>query len=129
MSKVLFINHSSIGHMNTLLTIALQMKAEGHEVSFLVPGMDKEGEPPFQMLKTAKAVPATIAANGIEVAVLKPPAMVIPGSLALPLTRGYGELLLVMEVFSEGIVSYARQILIHLEQTKPDVILTDFAFF
>ncbi len=41
MSKVLFLNQPTIGHLNTLLTIALQMRENGHQVHFLVPSVDE----------------------------------------------------------------------------------------
>lgn len=36
MSKILFLSHPTIGHLNTLLSIAIQMKEDGHDVRFLV---------------------------------------------------------------------------------------------
>lgn len=34
MSRILFLNQPTVGHLNTLLTIALQMQADGHTVHF-----------------------------------------------------------------------------------------------
>lgn len=39
MVKALFLTHPTIGHLNTLLTIALKMREDGHQVHFLVPGL------------------------------------------------------------------------------------------
>jgi UDP:flavonoid glycosyltransferase YjiC (YdhE family) len=65
MSKVLFLNQPSTGHMNVLLTIALQMRDEGHRVSFLVPGTRMNIVPDIDILKSGAEIPKTIENHGI----------------------------------------------------------------
>ena len=58
MSRVLFLNQPQVGHLNTLLSIALQMRDDGHAVHFLVPGW-RGFKTSIQVLETAFKIPET----------------------------------------------------------------------
>lgn len=128
MSKILFLNHAQMGHLNPLLTIALQMKEEGHTVEFMVPGLEGP-EPKIESLKIASIVPKAIQKAGIPVKIITPP--LITGLLApiLPLLSGYNEFMFVIELSSIGLEKYTSSILKHIEKSKPDMMVTDFAFY
>lgn len=128
MSKVLFLNQPSMGHLNTLLTIALQMKEDGHEVSFLVPGI-KNNNSNIEVFRIASLVPQLIEKNNIKVDLVTPSLLAGILGLALPFASGYNELMLALEVGGTGIEHYAREVIKHLEVNKFDVLVSDFAFF
>jgi MGT family glycosyltransferase len=127
-SRVLFLNQPTIGHLNTLLTIALQMKEEGHQVHFLVPGGggEKSG---IKIFETAASVPKIIANHNIPVDTVKP--LLSTGLIAalLPFATGQNEVALSMNMFSQGIELYTREILKIMGRVKPDILVADFAFF
>ncbi|CAN5458246.1 glycosyltransferase [soil metagenome] len=127
MSKILFLNQPSIGHLNTLLTIALQMREDGHSVRFLVPGWDGF-KTRIQILDTALKIPQTLRGQGIEVDLIPPPFSVVWQGLFLPLKSGYAELLHAVNIMSLGIASYARRILPFRERERPDAMVVDFSF-
>jgi MGT family glycosyltransferase len=130
MSRVLFLNQPSVGHLNTLLTIALQMKEDGHEPSFLVPGIKSNGsDSKIEVFKTAALIPSLIQKNGLAVNLVKPPLLTALLGFLLPFASGYNEFMLAMELGSTGLQHYTSLILKHLEQNKPDMLVTDFAFF
>lgn len=128
MSKVLFLNHPSIGHLNTLLTIALQMKEDGHSPEFLVPGL-KGSESTIEILKIATLIPNLIQKAGLSVEVLSPP--LLAGLLAplLPFVSGYNEFMFAIEISSIGIEKYTHSIIKYIQKNKPDVMVTDFTFY
>lgn len=128
MSKILFLNLPSVGHLNTLLTIALQMKETGHEVSFLVPGF-ANFDFKIQILQIAAQIPKLIEKAGLEVKTIPPSllsAILVP---FLPLASGYTELMLALGLASIGIDFYTTNIIKHIEKVRPDILVTDFAFF
>lgn len=127
MSKVLFLNQPSIGHLNTLLSIALQMRDDGHSVHFLVPGWHGF-KTSIQILDTALKVPEIIRAHGVGVDLLRPSLAAVWHGLFLPFKSGYAELLHAVNIMSLGMAHYARRILPHLDRHRPDVLVTDFAF-
>jgi MGT family glycosyltransferase len=128
MSKVLFLNHSSVGHLNTLLNIAIQMKEHSHTVRFLIPGArgHKTG---IQLIDTAFALPEMIELNEIAVDLMPPKLTMLLPAARLARTSGYREIQLAIDLFSQGITHYTRQILKVIETYKPDRLVTDFAFF
>jgi MGT family glycosyltransferase len=130
MSRILFVNHASVGHLNTLLTMAVQMKADGHDVLCALPGMSHAKMPPnLSIIRTTRSLPKLIEANGIPYEELKPPFSTLLGAMLLPKVTGYVEFIVALNVFSQGMESYARQLLKVIEKFKPDVLVTDFAFF
>jgi MGT family glycosyltransferase len=126
-SKALFLNQPSVGHLNTLLSIATQMKEDGHHVRFLIPGL-RTPRTGIQILDTAAALPDTIRRNGIDVDLIRPPLGVIWSGLFLPLKSGYAEVVYAVGLMAKGIVPYTRRILRFLEGDRPEVIVSDFAF-
>lgn len=127
MSKVLFLNQPAIGHLNTLLTIALQMKEDGHQVHFLVPSINERlGNKVFE---TAASVPKVIASHNIPMDTIRPVLSTGLIAVLLPSATGQNEVALSMNMFSQGIEYYTRKILRIVERVKPDVLVADFAFF
>jgi MGT family glycosyltransferase len=130
MSKVLFITQPQIGHLNTLLTIALQMKEDGHQPSFLVPGVKGIGsDSRIEILKTAALIPELIEKNGLPVEMVKPSLVGALLATLLPFASRYNEFMLVVELSSIGIEQYTRSIISHIEQSKPDIVVTDFTLY
>ncbi len=127
MSRVIFLNQPSVGHVTTLLNIATQMKEDGHQVSFIVPGM-RLPRTYLQVIDTALAIPAMIRANDIPVEVIRPPLAVFWEGIFLPTKTGYEEILAATHFLSVGVEHYARRIVKMIEEDPPDTIVTDFAF-
>jgi MGT family glycosyltransferase len=127
MSRILFVNHSSVGHLNTLLSIAVTMKEQGHSVHFLIPGArgHKTG---IQLIDTAFMLPDVIEQNGLTVDVMRPALTMLPAAFMLPRTTGYREIRLAFDLFSQGITHYLKQMLKVIASYKPDMLVTDFAF-
>src|SRR5574341_313984 len=117
-----------MGHLNTLLTIALQMKDEGHQVRFVVPS-GGGGRSGIKIFETAASVPKAIATHNIPVDTIKP--LPSTGLIAarLPFATGQNEVVLSMNMFSQGIEYYTRQVSKIVERVKPDILVADFAFF
>jgi MGT family glycosyltransferase len=127
MSKILFLNHASFGHLNTLLTIALQMKSEGHEVSFMLPYAKTSSN--IGMIKSAEGVAGKIVANNIAMEAVRPSLSQLLYALRLPYTQGYQELKVAIKLFCAGLAHLSKQVIAKLEPGKPDVLVSDFAFF
>lgn len=128
MSRILFLNQPSIGHLNTLLSIASQMKDDGHEVSFLVPGI-MGSKMNTQNLGSGGAVPYLIQKNDIAVNVIRLHFSLALSAIILPFMSGYNETVYALDTFSKGVVYYTKRILNFIESNKPDILVTDFAFF
>ena len=84
MSKVIFLNQPSVGHLNTLLSIASKMKEDGHVVRFLVPVIQgvKTG---IQVFDTGIAIPERIKRNNLAYDLIPPHLSLIWNSFLLPL--------------------------------------------
>lgn len=128
MSRILFLNQPSIGHLNTLLSIATQMKEDGHEVSFLAPGIIGS-KINTQNLGPGGAVPYLIQKNNIAVNVIRPHFSLALSAIILPFMPGYNETAYALDMFSRGIVYYTKNILKAIESEKPDIMVSYFAFF
>ncbi len=128
MSRILFLNQPSIGHLNTLLSIASQMKEDGHEVSFIVPGI-MGSKMNAQNLGPGGAVPYLIQKNDIVVDVIRPHLSLALSAIILPFLSGYRETVYAVDMFSKGIAYYTRGILKAIESSQPDIMVSDFAFF
>jgi MGT family glycosyltransferase len=126
-SKVLFLNQPTIGHLNTLLTIALQMEEEGHQIHFLVPSVDERSG--IKVFETAASVPKIIASHNIPMDTIMPVLSTGLIAVLLPFATGQNEVALSMNMFSQGIEYYTRKILQIVERVKPDILVADFAFF
>ena len=136
MSKILFISIPEFGHLNPLLSIALQMQTEGHEVQFLIPGnaaiAPKIDQLNLDSLKTVAAVPKALQAQGLPVDLLP---------ISLPLTvqfwaaknkakrlSGYQELQCFLNNLPMGLQHFTEQILRYIECNRPDAIASEFIF-
>lgn len=128
MSRILFLNQPSIGHLNTLLSIASQMKEDGHEVRFIVPGI-MGSKMNAQNWGPGGAVPYLIQTNNIAVNVIRPHFSLALSAIILPFMSGYNETVYALDMFSKGIVYYTKNILKAIESMKPDLMVSDFAFF
>lgn len=128
MSRILFLNQPSIGHLNALLSIASQMKEDGHEVSFLVPGI-MGSKMNTQNLGPGGAIPYLIQKNDITVNVIRPHFSLALLAIILPFMSGHNETVYALDMFSKGIVYYTKSILKAIESSKPDIMVSDFAFF
>ncbi|NUM48534.1 MAG: hypothetical protein HUU38_27830 [Anaerolineales bacterium] len=127
MSKILFINQPTLGHLNTLRSIAAQMQEDGHNVHFLIPGM-RERRTHFQILETAFQVQEILTRDHLAFEIMPPALTTLPVALLLPHKSGYEEIVHAINLFSQGIDHYTRQILKFIQRYAPDVIVTDFAF-
>jgi MGT family glycosyltransferase len=127
MSKVIFLNQPSVGHLNTLLCIASQMKEEGHSVRFLVPSVQgvRTG---IQVFDTGSAIPDRITQNGHVCDLIPPHLSLIWNALLLPYKSGYEETIHAFNMFYKGIEHNTRYVLKFIERHCPDVLVTDFAF-
>jgi MGT family glycosyltransferase len=127
MSKIIFLNQPSVGHLNTLLSIASQMKEEGHSVRFLVPGVQgvRTG---IQIFDTGNAIPNRITRNGLVCDLMPPHLSLIWNAFLLPYKSGYEETMHAFTMFYKGIEHNTRYVLKFIERYCPDVLVTDFAF-
>ena len=127
MSKVLFLTHPQMGHLNPLLSIALQMRDDGHQPSFIVPGL-KGMSSSIEILKTAALIPVLIEKEGFPVELVRPPLLGGLLSILLPFATGYNELMFALELSAIGIDKYTQSIIKQIEQSRPDIMVTDFTF-
>ncbi len=125
--KVLFLTQPAVGHLNTLLSIASQMKADGHAVHFLLPGM-RGAKTNVQILDTITQLPDILDKNDIPYDLIPLAFPMIWGGLLWPLKSGYAEFTHAVSIFSQGVAHYTRHILKFIEKNPPDVLVTDFAF-
>jgi len=113
MSTFLFAGQPASGHLNPLLAIARQMRADGHAVTFasFVP-------PRIRPLVSASGFPW----------IALPPSLSALGLAALPLLSGFAETFVAVRLFFAGACHYARSIGRVLDDLKPDAVVCDFAF-
>lgn len=66
MSDIAFLCHPTVGHLNTLLSMALRMKEDGHRTRFFIPGGPSLG---FRLrpdiLNNVVDVPAMVERTGL----------------------------------------------------------------
>ena len=129
--RVLFMNQPSTGHVNTLLSIALQMREEGHSVQFLIPDGEKASNgllKGFSMVQTVAQVPRILQEHNLPFDSLSVPIKAKLACLPLTLTTGYSELCYAMNLFNIGIKHYVISVIEYLALREFDVLVTDFAF-
>ena len=131
MSKILFISLPAFGHLNPLLSIALQMRTEGHQVQFLVPGnaaitCDRVPFQPFA------AIHRTLQSHGIAAHLLPMPLPLLAKALwqkgRIQRLSGYCETEGMLGMMPLGLQHFTQQTLQKLEQIQPDAIVSDCAF-
>jgi MGT family glycosyltransferase len=131
MSRVIFLTHPTIGHLNSLLSIALKLRENGHDVQFIVPGSNL-ADPRIKMFKVfynGKVVPEKIRSHGISIRLLFPPLPYIYFAARLPSTKRFEETKMALRLFSSGLKSYTRCINRHVQNSRPDMIVADFFFY
>lgn len=126
MSTFLFVNHASVGHLSTLLNLAVALRERGHGVRFAMPGA--KGLPRWQIFSVAAAVPEMVRAEGMEVEVLAPTLGFLLGAARLPGKVGYAETTHAVRLLATGVEGFARQLVESLERERADVVVTDFGF-
>ena len=131
--RILFLSQPTTGHVNTLLTMALQMREEGHSVRFLLPGsrlpfkLIKVVADRVRMLQAATAVPRSLRKYNLFYDIVNVPVTVGLQSILLPYATGYRETRYAFDLMSRGTGYYTRHILRYLEQNEFDVLVSDFA--
>jgi MGT family glycosyltransferase len=135
MGNLVFLCQPAFGHLNPLLTIALQARADGHQVRFILPGLQPSPGMAAvlqnsSLLQTAADIPRRLAAQGIEVELVPPPLSQLGLTIALPLsaTSGYTETVLASLLFASGMMHYSQAIQRRLSTAPPHALVTDFAF-
>ena len=131
MSRVLFLTHPTIGHLNSLLTIALKMRDNGHDVQFIVPGSNL-ADPRIKMFKVlynGKIVPEKIRSYGIPIHLLFPPLPYIYLAALIPTKKRFEETITAIRFFSSGIKSFTKRINKLVKKQLPDMIVADFFFY
>lgn len=130
MSDIAFLCHPTVGHLNTLLSMALRLSTDGHSARFYIPGKRSPG---FRLkpdiLNNVIDVPAAVEKAGLPVALLELPLGTAFHALFLPWTRGLAETRRALALFSAGLEPLTRNILRRLERKPPDAMVIDFAFF
>ena len=106
MSIFLFSAMPGMGHLNPMLAIAKQLRAEGHEVIFTAPSPPKFGSEKF------------ISSQGFRFIAIRPRLTFIQFLLIflLPFTSGFMETFLASQVFFRGIFYFVRAINILLHR-------------
>lgn len=127
MSKVIFLTQPSVGHLNTLLSIASQMKDEGHDVQFIVPVI-RGIRTGIHVFDTGIEIPERIKRNNIECKLIPPHPSLIWDSFFLPFKSGQSETMYAFSMFFKAIEFYTRHILLYINKYKPDILVSDFAF-
>lgn len=102
-----------MGHLNPMLSIARQMRSEGHTIAFICSAHPK--------------TTSIITENGFRLIKTRPSPFTV-GLLLLPLTSGYIETFLASKFFFAGTLFYARSIIKVLEKLQPDAVVYDFTF-
>ena len=128
MSKILFLSQPALGHVNPLLNIALQLKEEGHDVRFLIPGV-KNYDTKIKILQNLTAAPEHVENAGIRADVVKPHIKLLLKAPLIPLTKGLKEMHFVAGVFSDGLPYYTKKLLDYFQEWQPDAIVHEYLFF
>jgi UDP:flavonoid glycosyltransferase YjiC (YdhE family) len=113
MGTFLFTAQPSMGHMNPMLAIARQMRADGHDIVFA-------GAAPPRIRER-------IASEDFRLINIRP-ALSTLGLLLLPLVSGYMETVMAIRFFFSGIYHYASSIRRIVQEIQPDAVVADFAF-
>lgn len=130
MSDVAFLCQPTVGHLNTLLSTALRLAAEGHTPRFLLPAAPAL---PFRLrpdiLNNVVDVPAMVERAGLPLERLPLSPRTVVHAILLSRSSGYAELRRAWELFTSGLASSAKDLVRRLERRRPDVAVVDFAFF
>lgn len=127
MSRILFLNQPTVGHLNTLRHIALRMEEDGHTVGFLMPGV-RSAKTSVHILDTALSLPDILNRDGLSCNLIRPAVSTMIGGFILPYKSGYKEIIHAVRLFSSGIRYYTERAVEFVKEWRPDVLVTDFAF-
>jgi MGT family glycosyltransferase len=97
-----------------MLSIARQMRAEGHIVVFACFAPEN--------------IKKLITADGFRLISIRLSPLQVLGFLLLPFTSGYMETFIAIKLFFSGLSHYARAIGHILDELQPDEVVSDFAF-
>lgn len=114
MSTFVFAAQPAMGHVNPMLTIARQMRSEGHTIVFFT-------------CPAPEHIKHLIALHGFHFISARPPLRTL-GFLLLPFTSGYLETFMAITLFTSGLLYYARAVRHVLDEYQPDAVVSDFAF-
>jgi len=129
MSQIAFLCHPTVGHLNTLLSMALRMGEEGHSTRFFIPTAPSL---PFRLrpdiLNNAVDVPVSIERMGLALERVALPFATVFHAILLSRSSGYPEVRRAQSLFAGGVVPTARDIIRRMERQRPDVMVLDFTF-
>ncbi|MBD7910518.1 glycosyltransferase [Clostridium cibarium] len=132
MSKIIFFAQPTMGHTNAMLSIAVRLKELGHDVSFVVPTVERVPKKVIdrfpEFVKTALSVPEKVKVNEINYISIDMPNKLCFKYMLLPLAKGFTETQYAMNVFSDCLYKYSKLIEDIVLKEKPDVIVNDFFF-
>jgi MGT family glycosyltransferase len=103
----------AMGHLNPMLTIARQLRSEGHAIVFAC----------HTLPHTEKA----IMANNFRLINIHPSLYGI-GLVFLPLTSGFFETFFASRIMFSGLMHYANAIKPILDEVQPDAVVSEFSF-
>jgi MGT family glycosyltransferase len=130
MSHVAFLCQPTVGHLNTLMSTALRMTADGHTARFFIPSGPRL---PFRLrpdiLNNVVDVPAMVERAGLPLERLSLSPATAFHAILLSRSSGYPEVRRAWHLFTAGMESGVKDILRRLERQRPDVIVLDFAFY
>ena len=113
MSTFVFTSQPAMGHLNSLLTIAQQLKLKGHDIVFICSG--------------PKNIEQNIINKGFSTIRIRD-ALSSPGFALLPLFSGYTETFIAFKLFFGGLYHYTKTISSILNELKPVAVISDFGF-
>jgi MGT family glycosyltransferase len=129
MSQIAFLCHPTVGHLNTLLSLALRMKEDGHSAGFFIPSVPIKFRLKPDILNNAIDVPIAVERAGLPIERLFLPPATAFHAILLSRSSGYAEVRRAWALFTGGLESLTRSLLRRLEHQRPDVMVIDFAFF
>ena len=107
--------------------MALQMREDGHQVHFLVPGW-RGFKTSIQILDTAFKIPQIVRGHGIEIDLFSPPAV---GGLAQPVSASQNGLCRIAACRRPDVAGAGRLDPAHrarfCEKNRPDAMVVDFS--
>lgn len=129
--RVLLAAHPTVGHTQALRALGKRLLARGHRVDFAIPRVPQVPSwlPTPQALRAARSVVAGVQEDGFGW--VSTPLSWRAGLAAARIEgrRGYDELTLAAQFFTEGIADTARALVKHCRRNDADLVIHDFTFF
>ena len=126
--KYLFLSNPAVGHTNSLISIALELKRIGEDVLFMLPGVNNE----FIRKRINRAeihIQDNLSDKKINFEIIPISLIQVYNGLVLEKKTGKEEWLHALKVFSSGAKRYFNFISHSIERYKPDAIIYDYTFF